>query len=273
MAAVLRAVDLPGGLRLPYAEQGDPAGSPVLFVHAIGDSWRSFELVLAQLPSSVHAFAPALRGHGDASRPATGYDPRDFAADLAAFMDALALTKAVVVGGSSGGFVARWLALDHPERVRGLVLLGAPAQLSDKPVVAELWESTVSTLTDPIDPAFVRGFGGGTLYERVPQGFVEAMVQESLKVPAHVWKQTYLGLLEDDSLGVLRRIAAPTLIVWGNQDPLLDRVDQERLAGAIPGALFMAYEGVGHVVYWEEPARVARDVAAFVARFERPATK
>ncbi len=60
---------------------------------------------------------------------------RDFAADLAAFMDAIQLEAAVIAGGSSGGFVARRFAIDHPERTLGLVLLGSPASLRDKPGV------------------------------------------------------------------------------------------------------------------------------------------
>ena len=186
------------------------------------------------LPDSLHAFALTQRGHGDASRPAEGYRPRDFAADLAAFMDALHLGAAVIVGGSSGGFVARRFAIDHPERTLGLVLLGSPASLRDKPGVLQMWDSTVSKLTDPVDPAFARGFAESTLAQRVPRAFVDTMVRENLKVPARVWRATFEGLLEDDSLGELDRIKAPTLIVWGDRDAILPRADQETLEAAIP---------------------------------------
>jgi non-heme chloroperoxidase len=57
------------------------------------------------------------RGHGDATRPPTGYRSRDFAADLALFMDAVDLPRAVIAGGSSGGFAARRFAIDQPERI------------------------------------------------------------------------------------------------------------------------------------------------------------
>lgn len=67
------------------------------------------------------------------SRPAEGYRPHDFATDLAAFMDALQLEAAVISGGSNGGIVARRFAIDYPERTLGLVLLGSPATLRDKP--------------------------------------------------------------------------------------------------------------------------------------------
>jgi non-heme chloroperoxidase len=261
---VIRPVDLPNQVRLPYVEQGDPTGVPVLLVHGFADSWRSFERVLPHLPESVHAFALTQRGHGDASRPATGYRTPDFAADLAAFMDAVHVEAGVIVGGSSGGFVARRFAIDHPERTLGLVLLGSPAILRDIPGVLEVWESTLSKLVDPIDPGFVREFVDSTLARPVPQAFLETMVQENLKVPARVWRATMEGLLEEDFPGEIHAIKAPTIIVWGDRDGLLTRSDQETLAASIAGSRLVVYPGAGHAVYWEEPERVASDLAAFV---------
>ena len=163
---VVQSVELPSRVKLPYVEQGDPLGVPVLLLHAIADSWRSFEPVLSHLPESIHTFALTQRGHADASRPASGYCVHDFAADLAAFMDALHLEASVVVGGSSGGFVARRFAIDYPERTLGLVLLGSPAILRDKPAVQKMWDSTISKLVDPISPDLVREFVEGTLSSR-----------------------------------------------------------------------------------------------------------
>ncbi|MBA3615654.1 MAG: alpha/beta fold hydrolase [Rubrobacteraceae bacterium] len=264
----IESVELPNRVRLPYVEHGDPLGVPVLFLHAIADSWRSFEPVLSHLPESIHTFALTQRGHGDASRPASGYRVHDFAADLEAFMDALHLEAAVVVGGSSGGFIARRFAIDNPERTLGLVLLGSPASLRNKPGVLEMWDSTISKLTDPISPDLVREFAEGTLTRTVPQAFLETIVRENLKAPARVWKDTFKGLLEDDSLAELDKIKVPTLIVWGDQDAILPRSDQESLAAAITGSRLLVYPGAGHAFYWEEPGRVASDLTAFITEFE-----
>ncbi len=247
----IKSVELPNPVRLPYVEQGDPSGVPVLLLHGFLDSWRSFEPVLSHLPESIHTFALTQRGHGDASRPASGYRVHDFAADLEAFMDALHLEAAVVVGGSSGGFIARRFAIDNPERTLGLVLLGSPASLRNKPGVLEMWDSTISKLTDPISPDLVREFAEGTLTRTVPQAFLETIVRENLKAPARVWKDTFKGLLEDDSLAELDKIKVPTLIVWGDQDAILPRSDQESLAAAITGSRLLVYPGAGHAFYWE----------------------
>ncbi len=75
----------------------------MLLLHGVTDSWLSFERVLPYLPESINATALTQRGHGDADRPATGYRTRDYAADVAAFLDAVGLGAAVIVGDSMGG--------------------------------------------------------------------------------------------------------------------------------------------------------------------------
>ena len=79
MTPAIKCVELPNRVKLPYVEQGDSSGVPVLLLHGVTDSWRSFERVLPHLPASIRAFALTQRGHGDADRPAAGYGPHDFA--------------------------------------------------------------------------------------------------------------------------------------------------------------------------------------------------
>ena len=197
MTRDVKSAQLSDGLKLPYVEQGERSGVPVVLLHAYADSWRSFERLLPHLPSSIHAFAVTQRGHGDADRPAFGYRVEEFTGDLAAFMDAVALEAAVMVASSSAGFTVQRFAIDHPERTLGIVLSGAPWSLREKPGVSALHDA-VSELGDPVDPAFVREFVESTVSGPVPPAFLEAMIGESCKVPAHVWKATLEGLLEAD---------------------------------------------------------------------------
>ncbi len=259
------SVALANGLTLEYVEQGDPSGVPVVLLHAFADSWRSFERVLPFLPPSVRAFAVSQRGHGDADRPASGYRVEDFAADVGAFMDAIRLEAAVIVASSSASLTAQRFAAETPGRTRGLVFIGAPRSLRDKPGAAELL-AVVRGLSDPIDPAFVRDFVEAIVSGPVPPAFLETMIAESLKVPARVWEATLEGLVEAVPASETAAITAPTLIVWGDRDGFLPRSDQEALAEAIPGARLVIYEGSGHVVHWEQPERVAADIVALVER-------
>ncbi len=255
-------VTLPNGVVIPYLEQG--TGTPVIILHAIADSHRLFEPMLPHLPATIRAVVPSQRGHGDASRPEDGYRPQDFADDLVLFMDALGIERAVIAGGSSGGVVARRFAIDHPERTLALVMLGSPLALGEKAAVNEMWESTFSKLVDPIDPEMVRDFAETTLGRSVPPELVEMIIEESLKAPAHVWTATMAGLIEDRSHREFGAIAAPTLLLWGEEDTILSRADQETMLAAIPNARLVRFPGLGHVFYLEDPERVAGTFVAFV---------
>ncbi len=178
---VMTAV-LASGLRLPYAETGNSAAEPVVFVHAYVESWRYFEVVLEQLPASLHGYAPTQRGHGDADKPAHGYLPEDFAADIVGFMDVLGIRRATLVGSSSGGLVSQLVASSYPDRVSALVLISSPAYLGDKPAVAAMWEE-ISALEDPLDRGFVEEFVRSTSPESVSDDVRGLLTEESLKAP------------------------------------------------------------------------------------------
>jgi pimeloyl-ACP methyl ester carboxylesterase len=219
--------------------------------------------VLTHLPASVRAFALTQRGHGDADRPAGGYRTRDFAADVATFLEAVGTGPAVVVGHSMGSTNALRFAIDYPELARGLVLLGAFATYQGNPGLVEFWESAVSRLSDPVDWAFARAFQESTLARPIPNDFLATAVRESLKLPARVWRAAFAGLFEDDFVADVSRVRAPTLLVWGDRDGLCPRADQDAFLTAIPGSRLTVYEGAGHAVHWEEPARFAADLVRF----------
>lgn len=263
-------IELPNGLRLPYAESGDPDGMPVLLLHGYTDSWRSFAPLMAALPPHLRAIALSQRGHGEASRPATGYAPGDYAADLAALMRALGLGPALVVGHCMGAQVAQRFALDHPALVRGLVLIGAYRTMRGNPVVQALWEE-VAALADPVPPGFAREFQESTLARPVPPAFLDTVVDESLKLPARVWRAALAGLTAAGVPAGLEGIRAPTLLLWGDRDALIPEAEQEALAAAIPGARRVTHAGGGHSPHWEDPARVAAEIAGFAASLAREA--
>jgi non-heme chloroperoxidase len=260
MPGTVDSVALSTGVTVPYVEQGAASGVPVLLLHAYVDSWHFFEPLLHHLPPSIHTYAFTQRGHGDAERPRDGYRPEDFAADAAAFMDAVGLESAVVAGQSSGGYVAQRFAIDHPGRTLGLLLISSPRDFRHKP--AEL-SHAVSQLADPVDSKFVRDFVQSTITQPVPPGYLETLVAESCKVPARVWKATLEGLLDADVPIETGTITVPTLLLWGDQDRICTRGEQEALAETIAGAELVVYEGSGHLVAAEQPARTADDIVAF----------
>ena len=262
-------VTLETGIRMHYAEQGDAAGMPIILLHGYSDSWFSFSPVLPFIPQTWRVFALDLRGHGMTDKPTTGYGMDEMAADVVAFMDALGLESAVLVGHSMGRVIAQRFAIDEPQRTVGVVLLGAFAGEAENPVVVEV-EEVVSTLTDPISPEFVREFQASTLAQPVPPTFLETVVQESLKVPAWIWRAAFEGIRQDDVVSELGKIRAPALVVTGDRDGLVSLDEVEAQTRAIPGARLTVYGGAGHGLHWEEPARFAADLTAFLASLGAP---
>ena len=253
---------LASGPQVHYAAQGDLDGEPILFLHGYTDSWFSFSRLLPLLPSRYHAFAFSQRGHGDSERPDCCYEVADLVADAVAFLDAVGVEQATVVGHSGGSFTARGVAETHPERVARLVLIGS-AVMPLKQETREL-QAAVHTLEDPVPAEFAREFQASTIHVPLPEAFFEQVVAESLKLPARVWKRALDGLLAVDDTADLGQITAPTLLIGGERDEFFSREEVEGLAAAIPGARLLVYPETGHAVQWERPERVANDLDTFV---------
>jgi non-heme chloroperoxidase len=255
-----------GTVELPVIAQGDAAGVPVVLLPGVSDSARSYLPLLVHLPPSLRVLALTLRGHGDAPKPDGGYDLAQMTADVVAALDRHGVDRAVVAGHSMGSIVAAELALTAPERVRGLVLMGARPTWRD-PVGDELCEVFLG-LRDPIDPALLREFQESTLAGPVPDAFLETVVSESLKLPARVWHAVSLGdgPMRGDHAGRLGEIAVPTLVARGGRDDMASDADLAALVAGVPGAESVVYPDAGHAFHWEDPAAFARDLLAFARR-------
>jgi non-heme chloroperoxidase len=256
------------GPQVHYAEQGDPDGETILFLPAYADSWFSYSRMLPLLPARFHAFALDQRGHGDSERPSCCYTVDDLAADTVAFLDAAGIERATLVGHSGSCFTARRVAVTHPERVVGLVLIGAPLSLAKPAVLA--FQAAVHALEDPVPAQFAREFQAGAAHVPLPEGFLEGLVAESLKLPAHVWKAALDGLVAFDDAADLGRITASTLLIWGDHDAVVSLEDQQRLRDAVPDARLKVYPETGHSPHWERPERVAADLDASRDRIGPP---
>ena len=188
MTPTLRQTTLPGRVRLAWTEHGKRTGTPVVALHGVTDSCVSFEPLLPHLPDALNLVALSQRGHGESDKPVGGYRPADFAADLAAFLDALDIDRAVIVGHSMGSAVALRFALDQPRRVRGLVLIGAAASARGTPRAREYWDGVLAQLGDPVPRDFVRALSERELVKPVPPEVVAAMTDDAAKLPLRVWR-------------------------------------------------------------------------------------
>lgn len=257
-------------VRLPSIASGPARGPALVLLHGWSDSCHAFGPLLSHLPSGLRAVSLTQRGHGDAPAPADGYDLETMTADVLASMDDAGIERAVLVGHSMGSIVATRLALDSPDRVAGLVLIGAKPSFAD-PALDPLYDA-VRGVEGSMDPAFVREFQESTLARPVDPRFLDGVVSESLEVPARVWQAVIDPVLRADHSAQLHRIRAPALILWGDRDEIATRADQDALVRQLPDARLVVHPGGGHAPHWEDPAAVAADLAAFAGLVaDRPA--
>ena len=258
-------IKLDSGITLHVASQGRAEGKPLLLLHGIGDSWRSWERVLPLLPDSYRVYAVTLRGHGLSDHPARGYAGEDYANDVLGLLDKLDLRGVTLVGHSLGSFVAQAVAVRDKGRLERLVLVGSSAGGVRKPETQAALREAFGSLRDPIDPVWARDFQASTIGKPVPATFFETMTRELTRAAAAVFREMAERPASDavgDKLGLLR---IPVLLLWGEQDSFFGRAAQDELLKRIPGAKLIAYPGIGHAPHWEDPERVARDLQSFAA--------
>jgi len=99
----------------------------------------------------------------------------------------------------------------------------------------------------------------------MPADHLDAVVSETLKVPARVWREAFDGFLKTpDFTSELTKVSVPVLLMWGDRDSYALRVAQDRLLDVMPSAQFIAYEGSGHAFHWEDPEQFTKDLLPFL---------
>jgi non-heme chloroperoxidase len=251
--------DLSTGVRLAYVEQGPTDGRPVVMLHGLSDSHRSFDLVRPLLPPAWRVFCVTVRGHGLSDKPSCGYAMPNFAADIAAFLDHVGLERVVIVGHSMSSAITLQTAVSHPERVAGVVLIGAFAHFRDTVTMKEL-QAAVAGIGDDCGHEFALAFQESTLANPIPPHFLETAVNESRCMPGHAWRGAVQGLVDFEPCDAARGIQAPTAIIWGDRDAYCPRSDQDDLRAALPSARLFAISGV-----WSSQNAMAADGVETVA--------
>jgi pimeloyl-ACP methyl ester carboxylesterase len=247
----------------------------LVLLHGFGDSFTSWEGWVAQLHTQFRIISLDFPGHGLTRAPA---DSRLSGEGLADFVDSfatkLALPKFAVAGNSMGGGVAWQLAVRHPDRVDALILVDAAGFPNEKPP-GEV-PLAFKILQYPMGRALLRNIDNRPLIE---QGLKTDVYDKSLitpfivdrwadfqRAPGHraILMSVNLGSLSAATADLVAKIKAPTLILWGENDPLIEPAAAKKFAAAIPAARLITYPNVGHLPQIEIPQRSAADVAAFL---------
>lgn len=256
------------GYRIRMIDSG--SGTPVVFLHGFGASiysWRKTLPAVSALGYRVIAFDNI--GFGFSDKPKHGYNNAAYERLVVALLDTLRLANAVLVGHSMGGAIAAEVALAHPDRVRGLVII-------DGAGYGVRWPGVLKVTRWPFIGAVATTFRGRRITGRIlrstyadPKKVTEADVdQYYAPVPDHAYGRALRGVLRefrfDTLVGRLHDLHTPTLVVWGDADRWIPPRDGSRLASELPRAAFVFIPRAGHQPAEESPDEVNRVVVDFL---------
>jgi len=248
-------------VRLKWESQGE--GAPVLLVHGLGYTRAGWGPQRELLARRYRVLSYENRGIGESEIPPGPYSVAELAGDAVQVLDEADVERAHVIGASLGGMVAQLLAAEQPERVDRLVLAGTtPGGAAAYPLPQQtlaLMAEAASLLPEVALRRFVENAlaPGSALVDEVL-----AYRQQHPPDPAGWAAQAAAGSTWDAD-GRLARIAAPTLVVAGTADAVVDPRNAQLLADAIPDARLELIGGAGHLPFWE----CAEEFAELVERF------
>jgi pimeloyl-ACP methyl ester carboxylesterase len=218
----------------------------VVLVHGLGMSSRYMLPLLRELAAAeVTVHAPDLPGFGYSDRPDAALSVPGMADALAAWMEAMGIARAALVGNSLGCEVLVDLAARHPDRVDRLVLQGPTP---DPDHASALRQVALFLVTG--------------IFERWSIAWVAAVDYAR----AGIWRyaRTFRHMGEYEMAQALPRIAAPALVVWGTRDYLVPRGWVERLARELPRGRLVVVPGAAHGMNYSHPRQLAAAILPFL---------
>ncbi len=262
------------GVRVHYQEAGDEHAPPIILIHGFISSnliWSHVLLPLAR--KGFRVIAPDMPGYGYSEKPADArYTIAEQASFVTSFMDRLRIKKAIVAGASYGGAVAATVALDYPDRVAKLILIGAVTNDDAKKKLL-LRLSCLPVIGDIATPLFLGSRWilrkrMQDMYRRMQKPINEKMVasrhhllatantHRAMIRTARAWSATRIE--REASL-----IRQPTMLVWGDQDDHIPLDDAFRLRNTIPNSKLIVFRNCGHLPPAEHPDKFVEAVAEF----------
>jgi 3-oxoadipate enol-lactonase len=253
------------GVRIARERRG--SGPPLLLIHGLGYARWGWEPVVDGLAEAHEVVLFDNRGIGDSDAPLGPYSARMLAEDAVAVLDAAGLERAHVLGTSLGGMVAQQVALDWPERVDRLVLAcTTPGSESAAPMPEQTVRLIQESPALPREVAMRRGVENA-LAPGADVAMIDRIMVHRIATaqPLAAWLAQAAAGMSFDAWDRVREIGAPTLVLTGDLDVVVDPRNSALLAEMISGARMEVFPGAGHLFFWEQPERFVEVVKEFLA--------
>jgi pimeloyl-ACP methyl ester carboxylesterase len=241
-----------------YFEHGEaaPVRLPLILIHGAGGTHLSWPPQLRRLPG-WRVLAVDLPGHGRS--PGKGRDSiREYAECILGFLDVCGIGRAVLCGHSMGSAIALCLALEHPERVSGLILVGAGGRLRVNPEILAR-AAGENTYREAVRLVTAYSFSS-----RTSRRLVELAERRMAESPQPVLYGDFLACDAFDVMDRLGEVKQRTLIVCGEDDRMTPLRYARTLAERMPEARLEVLPGAGHMAMLEQPQRVNKLIIGFL---------
>jgi 3-oxoadipate enol-lactonase len=247
-------------------------GPAVLLLHMVGGSHAVWNALIPELAKEYRVLAPDLRGHGRTpAPPGSLYSFEELEGDLLHLLDAKSVEAAFVVGLSGGALLALRLTLDHPDRVRGLVMVSGAAYTDNQTrSISQRWAETLNQ--EGRD-----AFGLRLLKDLYYPDWIEEhldfadSVRENVETQDFGPAQHWAAAMEKfDERTRIASVKVPTLIVQAMDDQVVDASHGRILRQSIPGSQIRILPQTGHMIPIERPAETLEAVSGFLKGAQKP---
>ena len=253
------------GVEIAYTEEGD--GEPLIFLHGLGISRADWQYQIEFFREKYCVLAPDFRGHGESEKPDCHYNIPQHASDILAFMDALHINSAHVVGLSMGGMVAFQLAVDAPERLRTMTIVNSgPARPNDTFAAKRMLWIRLLTIHLLGMKFFAKKVAENMFVSDDVEAEIESLVAQIASNPKRIYLRNLKSLWGWGVLPQLSQIEIPTLMLTGDQDysPISAK---QAVVNAMQNAKLVVVKGSGHGTPIEKPEETNRAIDEFISAY------
>ncbi len=267
------------GLPTRYLTAGT-TGPPLLLLHGVGDNAFDWRWVLPALASTHRVYAPDLPGSGGSAKPLTDYSPAFFTRFVGAFLDALGVERATVIGNSLGGLVGLRLALAEPERVTALGLvssagLGREVTYALRSMALPGYGKLAVAWGKRRPGAAQRALGRAALVFARPRGAPRKWIKEQYRLArlpgfleaqlATVRAQVGLKGQREVLVDRLAQLERPTMVVWGTRDRVIPYSHAKEAASRLQEGYLELIPECGHLPQVEQPEQFVSGLRRFLS--------